>query len=141
MIGRQISHYRLTDHVNDGVMGVVYKAQDLTLERTVAIKAIKGPHQDDSIAAKRFLREARAVSQIHHPNVITLYDIVEQPDASFLIMEYIAGPSLRDRINKAPIDPASRQSWRWMHRVPGGTRRPRIHFSRGTTQPQLWLRR
>lgn len=100
MIGQQISHYRITDRISSGASGTVYKADDLTLRRTVAIKVIKPSHQDPNIANKRFLREAQAISQIDHPNVISVFEVVQKGAANFLVMQYAPGSSLRDKIEK-----------------------------------------
>lgn len=98
MIGQTISHYRLTDHIDAGGMGTVYKAEDLKLERVVAVKIVTPTHSDAKTATKRFIREAKIVSKIGHPNVITVHDIVEEDDVNYLVMEYVDGPSLRERM-------------------------------------------
>jgi tetratricopeptide (TPR) repeat protein len=90
----------LTDHIDAGGMGTVYKAEDLKLERVVAVKIVTPTHSDPKTATKRFIREAKIVSKIGHPNVITVHDIVEENGDSFLVMEYIDGPSLRARMTE-----------------------------------------
>ncbi|UCH84103.1 MAG: serine/threonine protein kinase [Candidatus Latescibacterota bacterium] len=107
MIGQKLSHYRFTDRISEGGMGTVYKAEDFALERTVAIKMIKPSHQDPVIATKRFLREAQAISRIDHPNVVTVYEIIQKGDASFLIMQYVEGQSLRACLSKRQMDPGT----------------------------------
>ncbi len=80
-------------------MSSVYRAEDLTLERTVAVKVLK-PTRSDPKSTQRFIQEAKIASKIGHPNVITLYDIVEQDNENYLVMEHIGGPSLRERMEK-----------------------------------------
>lgn len=103
MIGQKISHYRITERISSGASGTVYKAEDLTLKRTVAIKVIKPSHQDPNIANRRFLREAQAISQIDHPNVISVFEVVQKGAANFLVMQYAPGSSLRERIDKGSV--------------------------------------
>jgi serine/threonine-protein kinase len=105
MIGQKLSHYRFTERICEGGMGTVYKAEDFALKRTVAIKMIKPSHQDPQVSAKRFLREAQAISQLVHPNVVTIHEIIQKGDANFLIMQYIEGESLRRRLDRGPIQP------------------------------------
>jgi serine/threonine protein kinase len=107
MIGQKLSHYQFTERISEGGMGTVYKAEDFALKRTVAIKMIKPSHQDPQIASKRFLREAQAISQIDHPNVVTVHEIIQKGDANFLIMQYIHGESLRERLRRQRMDPSS----------------------------------
>ena len=104
MIGQKISHYEITEHLSSGAMGDVYKAEDVTLGRTVAIKVIRPTHRDPRVANKRFLREARAVSQIDHKNVVTVFDVVQKGDVNFMVMQYVQGASLRERMSEAPIE-------------------------------------
>jgi serine/threonine protein kinase len=106
MIGQKISQYRIIERIGSGGMGTVYKAEDLTLKRTVAIKVIKPSHQDPHIANKRFLREAQAISQIDHPNVITVFEVIQKGAANFLVMQYAPGTTLRDRLDKNALTAA-----------------------------------
>jgi serine/threonine-protein kinase len=99
LIGRTISHYRLAELIGAGGLGTVYKADDLRLERGVAVKALT-PASTNPTAIKRFRREAKIISKIDHPNVVTLHDIVDVGGMSFYIMEYIDGPTLRDRMSE-----------------------------------------
>ena len=98
-----ISHYRVLDKLGDGGMGVVYRAEDTRLGRTVALKFLTRPHLRDASALERFEREARAASALNHPNICTLYDVGESPCGPFLAMEYLEGMSLRDRIDGQPM--------------------------------------
>jgi serine/threonine protein kinase len=89
-------------------MGEVYKAKDTRLERTVAIKVLPSHLADNPDLKQRFEREARAVSSLNHPHSCTLYDVGEQDGTDFLVMEYIEGESLADRLKKGalPLDQA-----------------------------------
>lgn len=78
MIGKEISHYRIVELIGGGGMGDVYRAEDLSLDRTVAIKAIKPSERGSPEAERQFLNEARTVSRIDHPNVVMLIEVLEQ---------------------------------------------------------------
>lgn len=79
-------------------MGEVYRAEDPTLLRTVAIKVLSKQHRESDVSKSRFLREAQAASSINHPNIVTIYEIGETDDQAFLVMEYVQGRSIRDLI-------------------------------------------
>jgi serine/threonine protein kinase len=99
MIGRTVSHYQIVERLGEGGMGVVYKARDTRLNRFVAIKVLppdKGTHD----RRLRFAREAQAASALNHPNIITIYDIVEEDGADFIVMEYVHGKMLADLIGR-----------------------------------------
>lgn len=84
-------------------MGEVYRARDTRLDRTVAIKILP-PHLSDSAEAKqRFGREARAISSLNHPNICTLYDVGSQDGTDFLVMEFLEGETLAERLQKGPL--------------------------------------
>jgi class 3 adenylate cyclase/predicted Ser/Thr protein kinase len=91
----EISHYRIVHKVGEGGMGEVYKAQDLRLDRTVALKLLPRSKQDDEVR-RRFLREAKALSALNHPNIATIYEIDDFNGVSFIAMEYIGGRTLKD---------------------------------------------
>ncbi len=98
MTGQTIAQYEILERLGAGAMGVVYKARDVRLGRTVAIK-ILAPHLSQSkVARDRFLFEARAISILNHPNIATLYEVCELDGEIFLVFEYLAGGTLRDRI-------------------------------------------
>jgi len=103
VVGKQVSHYRIIDLIREGGMGAVYRAQDLNLQRLVAIKVLKSSRSLDAAAAERFSREALAVSRIDHPNVITLFEVLREADAHYIVMQYIDGESLRERSAKGPM--------------------------------------
>jgi len=103
MLGKTISHYRILSVLGKGGMGVVYKAEDTRLGRTVALKFLPEELATDRASVDRFQREARAVSVLNHPNICTLHDIDSVDGQLFLVMEYVEGGNLRDRIQKKPL--------------------------------------
>lgn len=107
MIGRVIKdRYRLEAYIGGGGMAVVYRGVDLMLERPVAIKRMRPEFRQDELFVRRFYREAQAAARISHPNVVAIYDLGEDADGPFIIMEYVAGETLKARIDRAaPLSP------------------------------------
>lgn len=98
MDGQTIDHYKLLEKLGAGGMGEIYKAEDTRLHRVVAIKILSPAVAGDPERRKRFLQEAQAASALNHPNIITVYDIVTEGAAQCMVMEYVAGKTLRDVI-------------------------------------------
>ena len=98
MVDKIISHYKIIEKLGEGGMGVVYKAEDTKLDRLVALKFLPGYLTDDETALKRLLKEAKSASAINHNNVCTIYAIEETEDETFIVMEYVDGVTLREKI-------------------------------------------
>ena len=103
MVGRTISHYKVLSEVGRGGMGVVYKAEDLKLKRTVALKFLAPHLLQDEEARKRFQREATAAAGLSHPNICTIHEISEEGGQTFLVMEFIEGEGLDNKIERGPL--------------------------------------
>ena len=101
--GTKLGPYEVQSPLGAGGMGEVYRARDTRLDRTVAIKILPSHLADNPEARQRFEREARAISSLNHPNICTLYDVGEQSGLHFLVMEYLEGETLADRLRKGPL--------------------------------------
>jgi Tol biopolymer transport system component/tRNA A-37 threonylcarbamoyl transferase component Bud32 len=98
MIGRTVSHYRILEELGKGGMGVVYRATDIHLERSVAIKVLRPEVVADADRKRRFVLEARAASALNHPNIITVHQIASHNGFDFIVMEYVEGKPLTELI-------------------------------------------
>ena len=103
MIGQTISHYRIIAKIGEGGMGIVYKAEDTRLDRTVALKFLGAHLTADDDGRRRFIREAKAAASLDHPNICTVYEIDETEGRIFIAMPYIEGRSLTDTIAAGPL--------------------------------------
>src|SRR4029077_11913597 len=101
--GTRLGPYEILSPLGAGGMGEVYRAKDTRLDRTVAIKVLPSHLSSDPELKQRMEREAKAISVLQHPNICTLHDIGDQSGTTFLVMEYLEGQTLADRLAKGPL--------------------------------------
>lgn len=103
MVGRTVQHYQLIEKLGAGGMGEIWRAQDLRLNRTVAIKVLTTSAAGDPERRRRFVQEAQAASALNHPNIIVIHDILSDGDTEFMVMEFVHGKTLVDLIPKGGL--------------------------------------
>lgn len=103
MIGKTISHYRILEKIGAGGMGVVYKAEDTKLKRVVALKFLPPEMTRDEEAKERFIQEAQAAAALDHPNICTVHEINEEDGQTYIVMAYIEGQSIKEKIASGPL--------------------------------------
>ena len=105
MVGKTISHYKIIEKLGEGGMGVVYKAEDIKLGRTVALKFLPSSFSSDENAKTRFIHEAKSASSLQHNNICTIHEIDETEDNKlFICMDLYEGETLKDKIAKGPLE-------------------------------------
>ncbi len=103
MVGKTVSHYRILEKIGQGGMGVVYLAQDTTLDRKVALKFLPEELEQDPTTRKRFLREAKSAAALDHPYVCQIHEVGEVEGKSFISMEYVQGTTLKEKLTEGPL--------------------------------------
>src|SRR5580658_2233045 len=101
--GTKLGPYEIQSPLGAGGMGEVYRARDTRLDRTVAVKILPSHLSENPEAKQRFDQEARTISSVNHPNICTLYDVGHQNGTDYLVMEYLEGETLADRLRKGPL--------------------------------------
>jgi eukaryotic-like serine/threonine-protein kinase len=102
LVGRSLGQFRIVERIGTGGMAAVFKAYQPTLDRYVAIKVLPAYHAQDPVFVKRFEQEARSVAKLAHPNIVQIHDFGEQDNITYIVMEYVDGGTLKDRL-KRPI--------------------------------------
>jgi serine/threonine-protein kinase len=103
IVGRVISHYQFLEKLGAGGMGDIYRAHDARLNRFVAVKVLSSANAGDPERRRRFIQEAQAASGLNHPNIITIHDIVNEPEGDYMVMEFVSGKTLVDLIPKGGL--------------------------------------
>src|SRR5262252_254189 len=103
MIGTKLAHYEITSHLGSGGMGEVYRATDLKLGRSVAIKLLPAAFASDAERLSRFRREAQVLASLNHPNIAHIYGLEESGDTRCIAMELVEGETLQARLQRGPV--------------------------------------
>ncbi len=103
LVGKKVGSFEIVNIIGRGGMGVVYLARDTKLKRSVAIKSIPASVAGDSVARTRFRREAELLASLNHPNIAVIHDIIEEDKSGYLILEYVPGETLAERIAREPL--------------------------------------
>ena len=103
LVGQTLGHYRIIEQIGSGGMGVVYRAHDERLDREIAIKVLRPGTLAGESSRKHFRKEALALSKLNHPNIATIHDFDTERDVDFLVMEYIRGVTLNDKLAEASL--------------------------------------
>ncbi|MCA9753085.1 MAG: serine/threonine protein kinase, partial [Gemmatimonadetes bacterium] len=103
MVGRRLGHYEIVELAGRGGMGEVYRARDVRLDRTVAVKILPPELSHQPELRARFEREARTVSALQHPAICQLFDVGREGDVDYLVMEYVEGETLADRLRRGAL--------------------------------------
>src|SRR6266487_2557947 len=101
LVGRELGQFRIVERIGVGGMATVFKAYQRTLDRYVAIKVLPAYHAQDPVFVKRFIQEARSVAKLAHPNIVQIHDFGEQDNITYIVMEYVDGGTLKDRLRRA----------------------------------------
>src|SRR2546430_3514843 len=100
LVGRSLGQFIIKERIGSGGMATVFKAFQPTLERYVAVKVLPAFHAHDQIFVKRFVMEARSVARLAHPNIVQIHDFGDQDNVTYIVMEYVDGGTLKDRLKK-----------------------------------------
>src|SRR3989449_8303181 len=100
LIGKSLGQFIIRERIGSGGMATVFKAYQPTLDRYVAIKVLPAYHARDPIFVKRFVQEARSVAKLAHPNIVQIHDFGDQDNITYIVMEYVDGGTLKDRLKK-----------------------------------------
>lgn len=101
LVGKELGQFRIVERIGSGGMATVFKAYQSTLDRYVAIKVLPSYHAQDPVFEKRFIQEARSVAKLAHPNIVQIHDFGKHEDITYIVMEYVDGGTLKDRLRKA----------------------------------------
>jgi serine/threonine protein kinase len=103
LVGKSLGQFRIVERIGAGGMATVFKAYQPTLDRYVAVKVLPAYHARDPIFVKRFTQEARSVAKLAHPNIVQIHDFGEQDNITYIVMEYVEGGTLKDRLKERPL--------------------------------------